>query len=287
MKSPHSISLSVILLMSALASPLLMASNCLDKFEKNNPECVRANYNYDEFDAFFRDNNQIEQKIRVYLAKDGNTQELVASYFQFSISTDSASAPSPSQINQVLWDFRQAYLAEQLYRYSNTTCSQREHCPDPAAGDSKNDQNTNKPSTAKVIWLTRVQTTTRALDQSLSIAANGIAVANTLKQNGDTTGTEVQMLFYSRNDGIITDICIIADGGCWSTNPTIERFKNTETGKFGFSLSNKIDAKRKYSYLSALDKWFLQQNSYTCHQTMNCTTGENSVCTINLTCSYR
>ncbi len=283
MKFMQSVGLSLLFVLAAVISPLAMAVNCFDKYQKDDVECFRPNYDYKEFEAFFRDSRNIEQKVKIFLVTDFSSREVKYTHFDFEVRANITSAPTTAQTHQMLWDFRQAFINEQLYRYNKSTCTQAQHCPDPGEGRV---QGTIANKNAGVIWLTRAQTVTQELDRELNIAANGLAVAEKLRQNGSSGATEVQFLWLNHGDGNIADICKLgSDNSCVSLHPVIDRHTNTATGELGFSLQVRVEKQHKNRLEEAIYGWHGQRAVlYRCNTTSQCDMGAMS-CKVNLTCT--
>ncbi len=283
MKFMQSVGLSLLFVLAAVTSPFAMAVNCFDKYQQDNVECFRLNYDYREFEAFFKDSSNIEQKVKIFLVTDFNSREVKYTHFDFEVRANITSAPTTAQTHQMLWDFRQAFINEQLYRYNNTTCTQAQHCPDPGEGGVKG---TTINKNAGVIWLTRAQTVTRGLDQGLNIAANGLTVAEKLRQNSSKGATEVQFLWLNHGDGNIADICKLGSGNsCISLRPVIDHHTNTATGELGYSLQVRVERQHKNRLEEAIYGWHGPRAIlYRCNTTSQCDFNTMS-CTVTLTCT--
>ena len=91
-----------------------LANDCLDSLKASDSTC-RQSYDYDVFVMYFKDDNNEEHKVHAKRVFEKSTGKFVHVDYDFISNCTNDCSSLDSKVNDILWSFRNAYIADKLY----------------------------------------------------------------------------------------------------------------------------------------------------------------------------
>lgn len=274
------------------------ANSCLDSLQSANRTCQQS-YAYDVLVMYFKDVNNKEHKVHVKRVREKSTGTLVHADYDFVSNCTNNCSSLDEKANDILWSFRNAYMANRFYQKiiyqcdpteerccDNTRCNEIlgvEQLDDNSQIEDADNNNQftlkrgskHKDGDSIDKAISRADGITKIIAKIMSYSANGQQV----KQEMETvTAQSLQFLIMNTNSGT-TQVCAVSGAFCNQINGSA----TTSNNMASFELHHNNGAVFNKDLRNFLEDVYEGDYGMHCSQSTSCSL-DGSRCTITLSC---
>lgn len=268
------------------------ANSCLDSLQSANRTCQQS-YAYDVLVMYFKDVSNRENKVHVKRVREKSTGTLVHADYNFVSSCTNNCFSLDEKANEILWSFRNAYMANKfyqkiIYQYDpteerccdNTGCNETlgvEQLGDNSPIEDANNDNQFKHKDGDSIdkAISRADGITNIIGKIMGYSANGQQV----KQEMETVTAQPLQFLITNTDSGATKVCAVSGAFCSPINGSVTTSNNMAI----FELHHNNGAVFNKDLRNFLEDVYQGDYGMHCSQSTACSL-DGSKCTITLRC---